>query len=274
MLDTILFLAAPFTACLLLVGILSYFGNHILTRGVIFVDIAVAQVAALGTMIGILLGASEGSVFSLVISLGFTILIVSIFAISKFKHKELSQEVIIGIIYCVALSIAYLLVDSVEGGSNFVQKTFTGAILWVSWKAVFWSFGLYSIVGIVHLFFYKRFIKISDGKHHDIKPSHLTLLDLLFYISFGVVIVDAVKIGGIFVIFMFLIAPASISAFLTNKWSTRFIISWITGLLGSIIGIIVSYMYNLSNGPTIVVILGIMLIFIALFTNKQQAVAS
>ena len=270
MMDTLSFLAAPFTACLLLVGILSYFGNHILTRGVIFVDIAVAQVAALGTMIGIVLGAAEGSFVSSAISLGFTILIVSAFALSKFKHKEVSQEVIIGIIYCVALAVAYLLVDSVEGGSNFVQKTFTGAILWVTWKTILWSFGLYVLIGVIHLFFYKRLIKISNGQRNDFKPSQLNLLELLFYISFGIVVVDAVKIGGIFVVFMFLIGPASISLFLTSKWSHRFIISWIVGIIGSAVGIFVSYNYNFPNGPTIVVTLGFMLILVAIVSMKQK----
>jgi len=272
--DTILFLAAPITACLLLSGILGYFGNHILSRGVIFVDIAVAQVAALGTMIGILLGANEGSLFSSLFSLGFTLIIVSAFAISKFKHKEFSQEVIIGIIYCMALAAAMVMVDMVTGGSNFIQKTLTGAILWVTWKDNLILFIIFSVILLLHMFFLKKFIKISQGERDSFPLSELRLLELVFYITFGIVVVQSVKIGGIFMVFMYLIGPAAMTHFITENWRKRFFLSWIFGFLGSLIGLFVSFKYSFSNGPTIVCTLGLMLFFIALFSknpNKHTA---
>ena len=182
MLETLIFLATPFSACVMLVLILGYFGNHILSRGVIFVDIAVAQVAALGTMIGILLGATEGSFVASLISLGFTLLIVSVFAISKFQHKELSQEVIIGIIYCIALAVAYLLVDVVPGGSNFVQKTFTGAIVWVTWNDLFKTGSLFAVIAVIHLLIYKKTLAITENRHFDMTPNTIRLFDLIFYV--------------------------------------------------------------------------------------------
>jgi len=268
--EIIQFLAAPFTACFLLAGILGYFGNHILSRGVIFVDIAVAQVAALGTMIGILIGVNEGSLFSSLFSLGFTLLIVSAFAISKFKHKEISQEVIIGFIFCMALAGAMLMVDMVTGGSNFIQKTLTGVILWVTWKDNLILFIIFSVVVILHLFFLKRFITISQGDRDSFHPSELRLLELVFYISFGIVIVQSVKIGGIFMVFMYLIGPAAMTVFITESWKKRFILSWVFGFFGSIIGLLISFKYNFSNGPTIVCILGLMLFIIALVSKKPN----
>ncbi|MBN2411357.1 metal ABC transporter permease [candidate division KSB1 bacterium] len=268
--ESILFLAAPITACFLLSGILGYFGNHILSRGVIFVDIAVAQVAALGTMIGILLGANEGSLFSSLFSLGFTLIIVSAFAISKFKHKEFSQEVIIGIIYCMALAGAMVMVDMVSGGSNFIQKTITGAVLWVTWKDILVIFLIFLIVFLFHLVFLKRFIKISQGNRDSFHPSELRLLELVFYISFGIVVVQSVKIGGIFMVFMYLIGPAAMTLFITENWKNRFILSWIFGFGGSIIGLVISFIYNFPNGPAIVCTLGLMLIIIPLFSNNKK----
>ncbi|MBN1482308.1 metal ABC transporter permease [candidate division KSB1 bacterium] len=269
MMETLLFLATPFAACVILVLILCYFGNHILSRGVIFVDIAVAQVAALGTMIGILLGASEGSLFSLLISLGFTLIIVSAFAVSKFQHKELSQEVIIGIIYCMALAIAYLLVDSVPGGSNFVQKTFTGAILWVTWSDILKTGLLFAVVGIVHLLIYQKTLAITENRKSEMTAAAVRLYDLIFYITFGFVVVESVKIGGIFVVFMFLIGPAAIAMFLASTWRMRFLLSWSAGLVGSFFGILLSYKFNFPNGPTIVCILGAMLLTTALVSRKR-----
>ena len=267
--DTLLFLAAPFTACLILVVTLSYFGNHILSRGVIFVDIAVAQVAALGTMIGILLGVAEGTVASSLLSLGFTLIIVSIFAISKFRHRELSSEVIIGIIYCLALALAYLLVDAVPGGSNFVQKTFTGAILWVTWGDIARTALIFFVIGVIHLAVHRRIIAVSE-ESDKVSTASRRFYDLLFYITFGIVVVEAVKIGGIFLVFMVLIAPAAIAQFFTQSWGRRFVISWVSGLFGSLIGIYISYRYNFPNGPTIVCTLGIMLIAVALLTRRRR----
>jgi len=268
--ESLAFLAAPLTACLLMVAILSYFGNHILSRGVIFVDIAVAQVAALGTMIGILFGAAEGSALSTAISLGFTLIIVSLFAVSKFQHKELSQEVIIGIIYCMAIAVAYLLVDSVEGGSNFLQKTFNGSILWVSWAENLKTVILFGAVAGIHFFIHPKTSLISQQQEDKLSGSQIKLLDLIFYITFGIIIVHAVRIGGIFLVFMYLIAPAAMASFLTESWKGRFIYSFIFGALGSITGVILSYHFNLPNGPMIVAILGVFLLIIVIVSNKWQ----
>ncbi|MBN2356320.1 metal ABC transporter permease [candidate division KSB1 bacterium] len=274
--DTLLFLSAPFTACLLLVGILGYFGNHILSRGVIFVDIAVAQVAALGTMIGILLGFAEGSFYSSLFSLGFTLVVVSLFAVSKFQHREISQEVIIGIIYCLALAAAMLLVDMVPGGSNYIQKTLTGAILWVTWTDNLLTFVIFASVATIHLFVIKRFIKISMGEKGGLTRSQLLWSELIFYVTFGIVIVNAVKIGGIFLVFMYLIGPAATALFISEKWSLRFIFSWLIGFVGSVIGVLISYHYDFSNGPTIVCVLGLFLILIGLLSknNKKETLKS
>ncbi|OQX88455.1 hypothetical protein B6D60_02205, partial [candidate division KSB1 bacterium 4484_87] len=136
MIENIIFLAAPITISVLLAGILSYFGNHILTRGIIFIDIALAQIAALGTMIGLLAGLAEGSTGVELVSLIFTLAVISIFALTKFEKQVIPQEAIIGIIYGLGLGLAMLLAEKIPGGSNYITKTITGNILWVTWGDV------------------------------------------------------------------------------------------------------------------------------------------
>ncbi|MBD3386685.1 hypothetical protein GF407_17415 [candidate division KSB1 bacterium] len=267
--DTVYFLAAPITASLLLAAILSYFGNHILTRGIIFIDIAVAQVAALGTMLGILIGVQDGTLLSTVISLAFTLVILSLFSLAKFQHTELSREVIIGVIYCVALATAMLLVDAVQGGANFVQKTLTGSLLWVSWNDIVQMLLLFSLVICIHAFFRKQFIALSENSEQTTFSSYNRRLDLLFYVTFGFVIVQAVKIGGIFLVFMYLIAPATLAQLYTDSWNKRFVISFVTAMIGSLAGIYISYQYNFPNGPTIVCALGALLIMSILAQQKR-----
>ena len=164
MIDNLVFLAAPLTISILLAGILSYFGNHILSRGIIFIDIAIAQIAALGTMIGLLLGFAEESFSVQFISYVFTLVILSLFAFTKFKKQVIPQEAIIGIIYCIGLGLAMLLAEKIPGGSNFITKTITGNILWVTWNNVLSCFIVFAIIAIIHLFFRKHFVLISDSK--------------------------------------------------------------------------------------------------------------
>ena len=274
MIDNLLFLATPITACVLFAGILSYFGNHIISRGIIFIDIAIAQIAALGTMIGLLLGFAEESTQVYISSYIFTLAIISIFALTKFKKQRIPQEAIIGIIYCLGLGLAMFLAERIPGGSNYITKTITGNILWCTWKQVFSCFILFAVIGVIHIFLGKYFIKISDSsKEFPFSPGKVRILELIFYITFGIVIVKAVPVGGIFLIFILLIAPTAIATLFTQKWKNRFIWSWIIGIIGSIIGIYISYNLDISNGPAIVCLLGIFVFIFAfakLFSKKRK----
>ncbi len=264
MLENILFLAAPITISILLAGILSYFGNHILTRGIIFIDIALAQIAALGTMVGLLVGFAEGSTIVEIISLGFTLVIISIFALTKFEKQVVPQEAIIGIIYGLGLGIAMLLAEKIPGGSNYITKTITGNILWVTWGDVISSFILFAIISVIHFFLRKQFVSISESKNSlPFSIKKVRIYELIFYITFGIVVVKAVPIAGIFMIFVLLIAPTAMATLFTQKWLNRFIWSWIIGIVGSIVGIYISYNLNISNGPAIVCLLGIMVFVLA-----------
>ncbi len=260
MLNNLLFLSPPIVACILFAGILSYFGNHILSRGIIFIDIAVAQIAALGTMIGILLGYAEESGNVQLISYGFTIIVISAFSLIKTKKHILPQEAIIGILYCVALGVALLLAEKIPGGSNFITKTITGNILWVTWDKILYCAILFAVIGIIHLFLGKRIKNISLSYNDpEYTSAGNRLIDMVFYITFGIVIVKSVPVQGIFLVFILLIAPAASVSLFTQNWKKKIIWSWIIGSAGSIAGIYISYVYNISNGPSIVCLLGIIL---------------
>ncbi|MBU8893517.1 MAG: metal ABC transporter permease [Bacteroidales bacterium] len=269
MIDNLIFLGPALAACIILAGILSYFGNHILTRGIIFIDIAIAQIAALGTMIGILLGFAEESAAVQVIAYIFTILIISFFVMMRSRKTDISQEAIIGIIYCVALGLALLLAEKIPGGSNYITKTITGNILWVTWGQVLITFIIVFIVGIIHYFYAKKFIEISEAIRDKKPMESFKFPELIFFITFGFVIVKAVFIQGIFLVFILLIAPAAIARLFTQNWHKRFVWSWIFGILGSVTGIYISYEYNVSNGPAIVCLLGFF-VFIAAFIRIFQ----
>ncbi|MCP4723991.1 MAG: metal ABC transporter permease [bacterium] len=274
MLETITFLAAPIAGCIVMAGILSYFGNHILTRGLIFIDIALAQIAALGTMIGLLMGFTEDTISVEMVSLLFTMIIITIFALTKFEKQVIPQEAIIGIIYGLGLGLAWLIAEKIPGGSNFLTKTITGNILWITWGKVLAFFILFLLIAFIHYFFRKPFIRISESrKNLPYSIKKVRIYELIFYLTFSIVVVRTVPVGGIFLVFTLLIAPTAIATLFTQKWINRFIWSWIIGIAGSLAGVFVSYNMNISNGPAIVCLLGIMVFVMSLIKiikNKTE----
>lgn len=277
MIENIIFLAAPITISILMAGMLGYFGNHILSRGIIFIDIALAQIAALGTMIGLLLGFAEESGYIQGISLVFTIVIVSIFALTKFEKQRIPQEAIIGIIYGLGLGIAMLLAEKIPGGSNYISKTITGNILWVTWGQVLSCFIIFVIIGIIHICLGKYFLNISKSpKELPYSINKVRAFELIFYITFAIIIVKAVPVAGIFMVFILLIAPTAAVTLFTQNWKARFIWSWIIGVIGSLLGIYLSYEFNISNGPAIVCLLGIFVFIFAfakLLSKNNKAIS-
>ncbi len=261
--ENILFLATPFTAGIILAGMLGYFGTHILSRGIIFIDIAIAQIAALGTMIGLLLGFPEESFQVQLISYVFTLLIITGFALTKSRNPVIPQEAIIGIIYCLGLALVLLLAEKIPGGSNYITKTITGNILWVTWDKVLKCLLLFAAVGMIHLIFGKIFKNISKNNQQSNNLFREKAYDLLFYLTFGIVIVKSVLVGGIFLVFILLIAPSAAATLFVSNWRGRIIWSWVIGIMGSMAGILLSYSFDISNGPAIVCLLGLLVFLLA-----------
>ncbi|MEZ5012424.1 MAG: metal ABC transporter permease [Bacteroidales bacterium] len=188
----------------ILAGILSYFGNHILHRGLVFIDIAVGQIAALGTMIGILIGFAENSAEAQLSSYIFTIIVLGIFSVMKVRNQLLPQEAIIGIFYCLALGMALLLAEKIPGGSNYITKTITGNVLWVTWKTIINTILILAPVVIIQFIFGRGFRQITESKGTGESEvnGHTRILEFIFYLTFGIVIVRAIPVMGVFLVFI------------------------------------------------------------------------
>jgi len=263
--ETLAFLATPIAASTILAVMLGYFGTHILARRIIFIDIAVAQIAALGTMIGLLLGFAEEALEVQFFSYLLTMLVIGGFALLRQDKLPIPAEAVIGIIYCLGLALALLLAEYIPGGSNYITKTITGNILWVTWGQVNNLALLFAAIGVIHVLLRKSFHRLSCDRT---RPGtgvlvHRRLLNLLFYITFGVVVVKAVLIGGVFLVFTLLIAPSTAAALFVESWKARLIWSCMIGVIGTIAGVILSYSLNISSGPAIVCLLSLVAFVLA-----------
>ncbi len=222
-------------------------------------------------MIGLLLGFAEEAIQVQMLSYLFTLIIIGGFAFLKPNSLPIPAEAVIGIIYCLGLALSLLLAEKIPGGSNFITKTITGNILWVTWDKVIKLGLLFAPIALIHILLGRSFFDLSNQKCHADSDFQMRdkFLNLLFYITFGVVVVKAVLIGGIFLVFTLLIAPAVAAGMFVKSWKGRLFWSWIIGLLGTVSGIFISYSLNISNGPAIVCILGL-LVFVLAFVKLSR----
>src|SRR6266403_1154620 len=195
------FLLAPFVASLILTGIHAYLGVHVVERGVIFVDLALAQIAALGATVAVVAGMDPHGRAAYWISLGFTFLGAAIFALARSSRGHIPQEAFIGIAYAVASATAILLMSKATGETEHLKDMLVGNILAVSWPEVRKTAILYGVIGIFHFLFRKRFLAISMN-HGKAEQSGLNIRfwDFLFYASFGFVVTSSVAIAGVLLV--------------------------------------------------------------------------
>ena len=251
------FLLAPFVASLILTGIHAYLGVHVVERGVIFVDLALAQIAALGATVAIVVGMDPHGRGSYWISLGFTFLGAAIFALARTRRGHIPQEAFIGIAYAVASATAILLMSKATGETEHLKDMLVGNILAVSWAEVRKTAILYGAVGIFHYIFRKKFLQIS--MHHN-DPEKLNFnvkfWDFLFYASFGFVVTSSVAIAGVLLVFCYLIVPSVGAMLFADRIGPRLAIGWTMGTLVSALGVILSVKIDTPTGATIVVTFG------------------
>lgn len=264
MTDFIASMTYPFLACLLLSGIHVYLGIHVLERKVLFVDLALAQMAALGSVIGMVAGLSHHNTpWQLkLFSLGFAVLGASIFALTKMKHEKVPQEAIIGIAYAGAMALTMIFSMNLPHGADEVRELFSGSILWISGKDVAMTAVLYAIIGAVHYLFRKEFLAASG--FGDLPPSHVKWWDFFFYLTFAFVVTSSVSIAGVLLVFSYLIIPASTAQLITDRFKVKLALGWGMGALISAVGVTVSYFFDLPSGPTIVVCFVGLMIMVAL----------
>src|SRR6266446_2119126 len=259
------FLLAPFVASLILTGIHAYLGVHVVERGVIFVDLALAQIAALGATVAIVVGMDPHGVGSYWISLAFTFIGAAIFAFARTRRGHIPQEAFIGITYAVASGAAILLMSKATGETEHLKDMLVGNILAVSWADVRETALLYGAVGLFHYIFRKKFLLIS--MNHDKAENlgfNVRLWDFAFYASFGFVVTSSVAIAGVLLVFCYLIVPSVGAMLFAERIGRRLAIGWTMGTLVSALGCLLSVWGDLPTGATIVVSFGGVLILMFL----------
>jgi zinc/manganese transport system permease protein len=263
--DTLSFLLAPFIASLILTGIHAYLGVHVVERGVIFVDLSLAQIAALGTTIAALYGVEPHSTTSYVVSLIFTFIGAAVFSMVRGHKARIPQEAIIGICYAVASAAAVLAMSKSVAETEHLKEMLVGNILSVSWHDVIKTAILYSVVGLFHFIFRKKFLAISMD-HDKAEASGLSVRfwDFLFYASFGFVVTSSVAIAGVLLVFCYLIVPSVGAILFSERVGPRLAIGWSMGTLVSALGVYLSLKIDLPTGATIVCTFGIVLAMMAI----------
>jgi zinc/manganese transport system permease protein len=259
--DLSLFLP-PLVACLVIVAIHSYLGLHVIAREVIFVDLSLAQMAALGSAVAVLVGRQPDSTASFLYALGFTSLGAVLFALTRTEERgRVPQEAFIGIVYVVASAAAILVADRTPRGGEAIKDILVGSLLWVTWPTIARLAAIYAAIGLFHWLLRRRFLTISFQPETALARGwSIRWWDFLFYLSFGIVITFSVPIAGVLLVFSFLVVPAAIAFQYSRRQGVLAIISWIAGAVASASGLFVSFRYDLPTGPVVVCMFGLLLL--------------
>jgi len=258
------FLAAPFVASLILTGIHAYLGVHVVERGVIFVDLSLAQIAALGAILAMLLPFSDGDPHGPGVywmSLGFTFVGAAIFSFVHGRQARVPQEAIIGIAYAVASALAIVMLSKTTSEAEHLKEMLVGNILGVTWPQALKTALLYSAVGTFHFVCRRKFLAISlDRERAAADGISVRLWDFLFYASFGFVVTSSVAIAGVLLVFCYLIVPSVAAMMYADRIGPRLAIGWTMGTVVSMLGMYLSVVLDLATGATIVCTFGLVLI--------------
>jgi len=273
--DLVAILWAPFLMCLVLTGIHAYLGVHVLAREVVFVDIAMAQIAALGATVAFLVGYEVEMWQSYAYALGATLVGAVVLALTRTRRRHVSQEAVIGVVYAVSSAAAVLVADRSAHGAEQVRGMLVGNLLSVTPFEVGKVAVLYALVGIMHWLCRKPFFLISTdpGAAYD-EGWRVRLWDLLFYASFGVVVASSVRIAGVLLVFSYLIVPALAAVMVGGAVTTRLMVGWAFGTAVSVIGMVASAALDLPTGATVVCAFGLTLVVFGLVSRGRRVLGA
>lgn len=246
MIEAVTFLAAPICLSVLLVGIHAYLGLHVLERDVIFVDISLSQVAALGAGLSLIGVQGEESPYAIPFSLGLCLLVSFCLSLLRRYEKKISQEAIIGITYALASGASILVMDRLPHGAEHIKEALVGNILFVTWPQVGATALVYGFIALLHWIFRKQFWACSKGQSNSL------WWDFLFYFLFGVVITFSTHHAGVLVVFSILVVPAALAKRFAASISRRLALSWALGIVGVLLAFGLSYRYDWPAGAGIV----------------------
>jgi zinc/manganese transport system permease protein len=268
MLQLLQIIGWPFLMCLILGTILSYFGIHVLKREVIFIDIAVAQVAAVGSIAAhLIFDVEEDTLVSYLFSLACVLLIAAFYAIARRKVVQISIEAVIGISYAITAAGAMFLIGIAPGHAH-AEEMLAGRLLWVTWQHIVLCLVVFTAVAFCLYIFRKPTFRVSENYEGAVaKGLNVIWWDFIFYLLLGVVITLAVRVTGVVTVFSFLIIPATISALFSTHWALRMFIALAAATSASLIGLLFAYFFDFSIGPAIALFLGVELIIVSLIAK-------
>ena len=266
--ELLLLMKWPLIACLILPWLLVYLGLHIVRRGVIFVDLALAQTAAFGTCAAMLMGYDVHDWQSFACSMVFTFAGAVALTFTRHRDQRVPQEALIGIVYVVSAAAAILTLSKSAGGHEELQRSMVGELLVVPPAEVIKTFGLYVVIGAVHFIFRKRFLAISgDPAAAEASGMNLRWWDFVFYVLFGLVVTSFVHIGGVLLVFSYLVVPAVCASFLVDSIAARFAVGWVIATVASVASLFITTRLDLPIGAAIVCMLGALLVAVILVTR-------
>ncbi|MEY4374013.1 MAG: hypothetical protein RL760_179, partial [Candidatus Eisenbacteria bacterium] len=243
-------------AALVLAGIHAYLGFHIVRRGVLFVDLALAQMAALGVSVAVVLGHEHDEVGSYLLAFGMTVLGAALFAWLRGRAKHAPLEAFIGIVFATAQALAFLLLEKTPSGPEHLKETLVGSLFTVEPRHIAVVAGLYGVVALLHVFLRKPFFEITnDAEAAVARGRNLFLWDFLFYVTFGVVVTSAVQIAGVLLVFGFLVIPAVAGVMVSSRTGVALAMGWVFAIVGSVLGLVMSVSFDMPAAPSILVTL-------------------
>ena len=254
MLQTLEFLSIQIVLLFVVTSVHTYIGLHIIRRGIIFSDLVLDQLAALGVIIGVGMGIQGGTFISYCISMAAVLVGAFLLAYVKSSDKKIPHEAIIGILYALALVASVMVADKITGGAAYVTQTLSGTMLWVNWDLVIVTVIAYICLSIFHWIYRRKIIGITENAS-QIKNQNFW--DLLFFITQGIITVLIVPIAGVLLAYGFLMIPAATALLFTRNWKKGLILGWGIGFAASLTGLFSSYYFRLPYGPTLVLSLGI-----------------
>jgi|AGTN01.1.fsa_nt_gi ABC-type Mn2+/Zn2+ transport systems, permease components len=250
--------------CLILAGTYTYFGYHVVRRGVIFVDLALAQVAALGASVGVLLGwgVDHFPVQNYLISLAFTMAGALLFVLFRGRREKVPIEALIGITYAAAIALSLIVLERSATGTEDIKEMLAGAILTVPPREVLVIGALCAAVAVIHWFARRHILAVTEN-HSAAREKGLKVRwwDFVFYVTFGFVVTSSVKVAGVLLVFALLIIPAVAAVIAVEGTAKRIVFGWLFGLAGCVLGIEASLRLDWTTAPTIV------LVFLLLLTG-------
>lgn len=273
MTDMIFLLKWPLIASLILPWLLVYLGIQIVQRGIIFVDLALAQTAAFGTCVAMLAGYDVHDWQTFPFSLAFTLFGACILTFTRTRSQRVPQEALIGILYVVTAAAAILVLSHSQGGKEELQRSLVGELLVVPPSEVMKTFGLYLVIGAVHFVFRRQFLTLSaEPDRTEVNGVSVRWWDFLFYALFGLVVTSFVHIGGVLLVFSYLVIPAVSAGFLVNSLKARFVVGWSIATLASVASLFITTRIDLPIGAAIVCTLGatlaLVLVLVALLPRR------